>query len=246
MKKSHIAGWASDSPTPAQLAELFRQIQNGRVTKKKLQAFLRRGVIFKNEDIARKILGDDIIFPDEIAEACGLSYSEEQLKRLADVLPSEDVLRWCKANNYVVAACPPKPMSLLEVRSLKPDIFYSKSGGWYVDQEFAQEDKTSFGWLAIRKDIVPKSQSKNWDEQLRLLAGEELVPNAGEFAWFITTYYEVRGVRLFERIYARTSSVDSGGDRVYVGNFDSEGLGVNDDWDDSRSDYLGVSSARKF
>lgn len=246
MQKSHIAGWVSDSPTPAQLAELFRQIQSGRITKRKLQGFLRSGSIFKNEDAARAILGEDILFPDEVAEVRGLSYSEEQLKQLVATLPSEEALRSLKKSNYGLVPTPPNPMSLLDVRELKSDFFYSKSGGWYADQNFAKDDKTTFGWLAIRKDIVPKSTSKNWGEQCRLVESEESVPNAAEFAWFVTTYYEVRDVRLFGSIYARTSSVGSGGGRVGLGVFDRGGLGVYYWWGVSCDDRLGVSSARKF
>jgi hypothetical protein len=39
--------------------------------------------------------------------------------------------------------------------------------------------------------------------------------------------------------------VDSDGNRVNVGNFDSDGLNVNNNWDDNRNDNLGVSSVRK-
>jgi hypothetical protein len=41
MGKSRAAGWVSDSPTPAQLKELFAQIDSGRITKERLQIFLR-------------------------------------------------------------------------------------------------------------------------------------------------------------------------------------------------------------
>lgn len=42
-KKSHAAGWMPDSPSPAQLAEFFRQCQgpNPRITGARLQSFLR-------------------------------------------------------------------------------------------------------------------------------------------------------------------------------------------------------------
>jgi len=246
MERSHIAGWASDSPTPAQLKEFFAQIENRRITKRKLQVFLRSGTSYTNEEIAREILGEDIIFPEEIAKARGLSYSEEQVKHLDSIFPPVEVFHWCKTNNYAIVASPPDPMSLLDIRLLKSDLFYSRSSGWYADRNFAKNDRTTVGWLAIRKDIVPKSTNKNWEEQIRLLANEERIPNAGEFAWFITTFYEVRGIRLFERIYARTSSVDSGGGRVPLGFFDSCGLDVNDWWDVPRNDDLGLASARKF
>lgn len=40
MSQSHIAGWTPESPTPAQLAEFFRQIKSGRMTKSRLQKIL--------------------------------------------------------------------------------------------------------------------------------------------------------------------------------------------------------------
>jgi hypothetical protein len=71
------------------------------------------------------------------------------------------------------------------------------------------------------------------------------VPNAAEMSWFITTYFEVRGVRLFENVYVRTSSLGSDGSRVDVGRFDSDGLGVYFYWGDGRSVSIGLSAARK-
>jgi hypothetical protein len=41
MSKSQTAGWASGSPTPAQLKEFFAQVEVGRITKDRLQNFLR-------------------------------------------------------------------------------------------------------------------------------------------------------------------------------------------------------------
>src|SRR3989344_1688695 len=39
--------------------------------------------------------------------------------------------------------------------------------------------------------------------------------------------------------------VDSNGNRVNVGNFDSDGLNVNNNWDDNRNDNIGLASARQ-
>ena len=39
--------------------------------------------------------------------------------------------------------------------------------------------------------------------------------------------------------------VDSHGNRVNVGNFDANGLNVNNNWDDNRHGSIGVASARK-
>lgn len=247
MRKSHTAGWASDAPTPAQLKELFSQIASGRINKRRFQTFLRNEVVFKNnEEVARMILGDDIVFPDEIAEARGLSYTDADLKHFADTMPSEEALRWCKANGYAVVAGPPSPMGLIEIRSLKPDHFHSKTGGWYEGYAFGYGDKAKTEWLAIRKEPVPNSVNQNWSEQLRLLSKDEQVPNAGEMSWFITTFYEVRGVRLLKKVYVRTSSVASGGDRVRVGLFDEDGLDISHYWADGRHYDLGVAASWKF
>ena len=196
--------------------------------------------------LAQSILGTDFITPEEVSKARpSIVYSDEQIKTLAESLPSEDMLKWCKENGYAVMPAPPTAMSLLDVREIQSAHFYSKTGGWYADQKFAREDKTSFGWLAIKKTPVANSTSKNWEEQSKLLSALEHVPNAAEMGWFITTYFEVRGIRLFESIYVRTSSLDSGGRRVIVGRFDSKGLHVGGYWGSGRDGFLGLSASRK-
>src|SRR3989344_2643603 len=245
MRKSHTAGWASDAPTPAQLKELFSQIASGRINKRRLQTFLRSGMVFKNEEIARLILGDDIVFPDEVAESRGLSYTDAQLKHFAEMMPSEEVLRWCKTNGYAIVAGPPSPMGLLEVRTFKSEHFYSKGGGWYGGgHAFGNGDRAETEWLAIRKEPVPNSLNQSWSEQLRLLSKDEQVPNTGEMSWFIPPFCEVRGVWLFEEVYVRTSSVTSDGYRVLVGLFDEDGLRVDGCWGGGRGCYIGLAASR--
>lgn len=251
MGTSHAVASASEIPTPKQMGEFWRQVTCGRITKQKFQAFLRDGKDSKstgNEDLARQILGDDIVFPEDIAAAGGLVYTRGQLQHFADTLPSETVLQKLKANNFALMAGPPKPMSLLEVGDANSWLFYTKTNGWYSDdkEKFAVNDKAPTKWLAIRKEPVPNSTNRNWNEQLALISADERVPNAGEVSWFITAFFKVRGVRLFKSIYVRTSSVDSVGNRVYVGGFDTKGLGVYGYWDDDLDYNVGLASSRKF
>jgi hypothetical protein len=195
-----------------------------------------------DDALAQSILGADFITQEEVTKArSSIVYTDDQITSL----PSEDMLKWCKENGYAVIPAPPTAMSLLDVREIQSAHFYSKTGGWYSDQKFAREDKTSFGWLAIKKTPIANSTNKNWNEQSKLLSELEQVPNAAEMSWFITTYFEVRGIRLFEGVYVRTSSHDSGGDRVSVGYFGSGGLYV-DSWSgDSRDGNVGLSAARQ-
>jgi hypothetical protein len=197
--------------------------------------------------LAQSILGADFITPEEVTEARpSIVYTVEQITALAESRPSEDILKWCKDNGYAVMPAPPTAMSTLDIREIQSAHFYSKTGGWYAAQKFAREDKTAFGWLLIKKTPVSNSTSKNWNEQNKLLSALEKVPNAAEMSWFITTYFEVRGIRLFEGVYVRTSSLVSDGFRVDVGSFDAKGLDVNDWHDDFRYGNLGVSAGRKF
>ena len=198
-------------------------------------------------DLARTILGQDFISPEEIAQARKLVYGDDLLQHFSETLPSEEVLQWLRDNSFVLVAGTPNPMSLLEVRNLNAQLFYSKEGGWYAEpkQKFSRDDKVTAEWLMLRKTIVPNSTSKTWGEQEKLLSEVEYVPNAPEATWGITTYKEVRNVWLFPNIYARTSSVVSVGYRVGVGNSAVGGVGVSGIWGDRRYDGLGVSSARK-
>lgn len=196
--------------------------------------------------LAKSILGGDFITAEEIMVARpDVVYSPEQVTQLAETIPSVDVLNSLKASGYGLMPQPPSALSLLSIRASKSTHFYSKSGGWYEGQTFAKNDMTGTGWLAIKKTPANDSVSKNWNEQNELLINAEFVPNAAETSWFITIFFDIRGVRLFEDIYIRTSSLGSDGSRVYIGYFDARGLSINSYWDSHRRSNLGLASARK-
>ena len=197
--------------------------------------------------VAQSILGKDFITPEEVSKArLGIVYTGEQTRTLARSLPSKDMLKWCKKNGYAMMPAPPTATSLIDVREIRLAHFYSNTGGWYANQKFAHKDKTSFGWLAIKKTPVANSTNKDWGDQNKLLFVLELVPNVAEMSWLITTYFEVRRIRLFESIYVRTSSLVSDGGRVFIGKFSSEGLGVYGYWDHNGSADIGLSACMKI
>ena len=198
-------------------------------------------------DLARHILGQDFITPEEIAKARGLTYSDKLLRQFKDTLPLEDDLNYCQANGFMLVAGPPQPLNLLEIRGLNPVYFYSKSGGWYANDshKFSREDKVNPCWLALRKEPVPNSTSKTWDEQSQLLSDKEMeqVPNTPEESWGLTTYKAVRNVYLLPDKYVRTSSLVSDGCRVLVGGFVSDGLDIVYYWGNDRGIGIGVASS---
>ncbi len=201
-----------------------------------------------NNTLARSILGNDFISADEIATARGLTYTEDQLIKLGCRLPDQATLEALRDGGMMLVAGPPKSMSLIDVRAVKADFFFSKEGGWYSEktQKFARNDKAEPVWIALCKEPVADSLSKNWSEQSELIVEPMTVPNAAEVIWVLTTYKAVRGVYLLPNLYVRTSDLDSDGGRVYVGNFDSDGLVVSHCWSDHRNFQVGVSASRKF
>lgn len=203
--------------------------------------------IFKSKR-ASNILGDAFISPQDVASARGLTYSDEQLQQLAATLPSDlRVLKQLRSDGYMLVAGPPNEMSLLDVRDLNPQLFYSKSGSCSeYSEKFARKDKVGSGWLALRKAPVPDSTLHTWSEQLELVKDTERVPNAAEQTYGMTTYFEVRGIRLFPNRYVRTSSVSSRDGLVYVGRFGVRGLSVVGWVGGGRYDGLGVSSSWKL
>jgi hypothetical protein len=197
--------------------------------------------------LAREILGDDFLAPEEIATARSLTYSEEQVVKLDRTLPDREILEWLKRNDYMLVAGSPGEMSLLDVRELNRSYFYSKQDGWYAKrgEEFARNEKVTCRWYMVRKGIVPDSTNKTWSEQQHLLSGLETAPMAVELTWALISYKAVRDVFLLSTLYARTSSVDSCGNHVCVGYFGEDGLNVLSWFDDAWHSRIGVASARK-
>ncbi len=212
-------------------------------------------------ELVRTILGKDFISPEDVMNSRkGITYTDEQVAQFRKTVPVQEILEWCRDNNFMLVAGPNRPMSLLEIlrpmnnarleilRQLLMDNTYlhPREYTWYYDQKFAQKDKVETKWYMIRKDPVPESTFKNWEEQQLMISDVETVPNSAEFTWAITTYKVVREVCLFNGICVRTSSLYLDGNHVSVGNLSEDFyLEVNIRWGNNRRGNLGFSVARK-
>jgi hypothetical protein len=219
-----------------------------------LLAGISRFTSMPDYTLARSILGADFISADEITTARGLAYTEDQLIELGKKLPDQATLEAIRDNGMILVAGPPTAMTMLDVRAVHTDFFYSKGpeqddSGWYdkANEKFARTDKVeALTWIAFRKEPVEGSLNKTWSDQQALVAEPMVVPNAAEATWALTTYKAVRDIYLLESLYVRTSSLDSGGLRVGVGRFVAGGLYVYRWHDGGRVGHLGVSAGRKF
>jgi hypothetical protein len=196
--------------------------------------------------MAKRILGKDFISPEEIAESHQeVVYTNAQLAKFNNTVPSQQVLSWCRENNYMVVAGPHQSLSLLEVRALWKDYFHMEKGGWYAKQEFAEMDKVETNWIMLRKGPVPESFGLNWREQLALLSTEEIVPNIAEVAWCAIAYNAVLGMNLLANIFVRTASCDMARDHTKIGSLNFGKLDIGFFWNIECCNNLGLSSRRK-
>ncbi|OGZ20684.1 MAG: hypothetical protein A2654_00105 [Candidatus Nealsonbacteria bacterium RIFCSPHIGHO2_01_FULL_43_31] len=194
-----------------------------------------------NQKRAREIMGRNFFGVEEAIKHFGVNPTRQQLAALSEIPFSEAVLEQSKDTHVLVAVF---PLSILEIRGkVDSKLFYDQS--WYNKESFAKE-RGEVNWQLVRKTPVDNSTSKNWLEQQVMLGKDDEVPTAQVMIYTIIGHYIATGERLFENTYVRTSSVDSGGRRVGVGVFGSEGLGVDSWWDGYRVGDIGVSSARKF
>jgi hypothetical protein len=193
------------------------------------------------QKLARAI-GIPIFGIEEAIQHFGVKPTRAQLSALAEVPFTEAELREVKDTHILVAAF---PLSILEIRDkVERKLFCSHEDAWYNKQVFAK-DHGEARWQLVRKTLVSNSTSKTWAEQQALLIKNEEVPTAQVMTYTIIGHFLATHERLFEKIYVRTSDVDSDGLRVDVGFFDSDGLNVDIYWDDNRDDDLGMASARK-
>jgi hypothetical protein len=204
--------------------------------------------------LARKVLGADFISADEIATARGIAYTEDQLIELGKKIPDQTTLETIRDNGMILVAGPPTAMTMLDVRAIHANFFYHKGpkrddSGWYdeASEKFAYTDKVeALCWIAFSKEPVKDSFRRTWSGQQELTAEPMIIPNVAEATWPLTTYKAVRNVYLLDELYVRTSSFDSDGHSVGVGDFNDKGLGIGYCGNDDRDVSLGLSYGMKF
>ncbi|MCK5061297.1 hypothetical protein KAR28_01990 [Candidatus Parcubacteria bacterium] len=193
-----------------------------------------------NYTLAREILGNKFISPEEIAQDCGHTYSDNLFQHFAETLPSRKELQRIRENDAMLIAGPPKSMSLLEV--CEHNILlcrYEEKIEWLTEdkEKFSREDTVAAEWFVMPRADVPIFKLDNFSEV-------EHPPNAAEVAWGAMIYRKIRGFWLFPYSLAETSSVDSEGLHVNMG-FVGNGFYVQRGSDDLSDYYLAYFSSKK-
>jgi hypothetical protein len=188
-------------------------------------------------------MGKNFLGIEETMRHFNAAFTQEELATLAEIPFSETELEECKNTHLLVCGY---PMTILEIRAKAPSkkpkkTFYSYKDAWYNTQAFATNEKVGLRWYLIRKTAIENSFSKTFDDQKRLLGANDEVPRACELVYAVVLYFMVTGERLFETAYVRCIDLTSDGYRVNVGNFDSDGLSVNNYWDVNRGGSFGAN-----
>lgn len=135
--------------------------------------------------------------------------------------------------------------SLLDMRKEFREYFYTKTGGWYSEEKFANEN-IPVGKYTVNLEAVPDSSSKTFFKQQALIGQGEIIPPAAVLVYAMIQHKIESGEYTFPDHYARCSDLDSDGVRVIVGFFDARGLVVDSYWDSGRVSVVGLASARKI
>jgi hypothetical protein len=194
---------------------------------------------------AREIMGRNMFGVEEAIRHFGITPLRQQIACLSEIPFSEETLELCKETHVLIAVL---SFSILEIREASSGMVAKSQHliyyGDFYTEAFAKE-KGETEWKLVRKTPVENSTSKTWPEQQALLIDSEETPTAQTMAYTIIGHFLATGERLFKKICTRCSDVDSDGDRILVGPFDSDGLFFRYRSDDARDESIGVSAAMK-
>jgi hypothetical protein len=143
---------------------------------------------------AAQIMDKNMLGPDAAVRHFRVSYTEEELLQFAFIPYSEGMLHACKHTHVLFAGA---QLSVNEVRKIAASDFYDLD--WYSHEPFANDRKVIIRWYLLRKDLVPESRSKSYDEQTALLKGEE-VPLACEMTYLVILYWLTHRERLLSDV----------------------------------------------
>lgn len=135
----------------------------------------------------------------------------------------------------------------LNVLTALPDVRGRKlvcSLDWYKGNTWAKH-----GYAVRKRRIripIEGSFDGTFSEQSALLGPDEDVCEAREVVAFLVVSALATDEYLLSNYYVRTADKDSIGYRVYVGDFDRDGLYIHSRrWDDGRHPDIGLASSRK-
>jgi hypothetical protein len=189
-------------------------------------------------DDARRILGDDVIPPDDLAALLGAACAPP-----SGTLPfTAEELEAAHGAQCLLIYRPEKasggaPLTLAwlherhgEAKSAGGRLFRA-TASWFLSDPFARRETVEEGWALVAKAPWPETLNLTYEQ-----AGEALQRRAAgrpwrrrravEAAFDCLAVESLRGLRLLGRAWDWTSTSGTDGGLVNVGGFDENGLDV--------------------
>ncbi len=240
-QEHEVLGRLENAGLDADLAQRIIESKDNALAKKVIGFIARNGYDpSTSQKRAKEIMGASYLGPEDVMKHFGVSFTDKELVQLREIPFTEAELEACKGTHVLFVGY---PLSILDIRNKVGHLFCSQD--WFDKESFAKKEKVNLQWYLIRKDEVPNSTSKTWQEQQSLLTNDEATPRACEVIFMVMLYFLVTGKRLLEGMYVRCIDVSSSGDRVSVGYFSSRGLHVSNWADAHRGGIVGLAASRK-
>ena len=209
--------------------------------------FIKRGGFepSTSQKHAHKIMGKNFFGVEEALHHFGVNLSNVQLRALAVVPYTSELLESVKDTHILIVVL---PMSILDIQGkvLNKSNKFLNHNLWCSSEKFVRSrGENDWGWRLVRKTPMPESIGKDWDEQQQLLGTEEVVPTAQVMVYTIVGHYLATGERLFENSHVRCSNFNSSSEHISVGGFGADGLNTCPYRDRDRDPRLGLSVSSK-
>jgi hypothetical protein len=205
-------------------------------------------------------MGKNYFGPEDWVKLYGASFTKKQLREVSHFPWNEEILMsTCPLCGKIVRDChfahvgletiQDSPLTIVKFREFYPETgrpkFYAYGTAWYNNNDFAKVITLKLRWYLTHLEIVPESESKTTQEQQAMLPAEYELPLAIEETFKSFHCFRKTGNYLNPKRYARCQDLSSGGYRVYVGSFNSDGFIVFNFSDDDSGGILGAGASRK-
>lgn len=197
-----------------------------------------------NIETAREIMGKNFIGPDDIAEHAEINFSPDDLAFYSKVPFSKKTLLKCQ--NTHVLICGISVNTLWIYINVPEGRLHFDSDPWWFEEPFACNHRTLKGWYLIRRNVIPDSIGKTYDEKVKIVdAHDEDVPMACELIYLMMFYYLVTGIRLFESIKTQCRDICINKINFHIGFFQKGHIDVRGRNGPELSQDVGIAGMRR-
>lgn len=184
---------------------------------RRVKAFVDNGKeLFTPQHRAQEIMGSENIFDPIWVDGRLWEVTKKEMQLLERIPFSEQQLIASKDTHVLVAMA---SVTFVEL--------HKRHGARYFESQFrsGRDDKDEFtkkrqsvGWHLVQKEALSGSMGESLIGQEKLLREGELIPNVTLMAYTMLAYQMKNHIRLFNGVYVRTSSENSGGLKIMLHN----------------------------